>query len=235
MYKISIENYKFIHLFRTSLVVLVLKLRISDSPGTLISKHRHFPQRINQRGVDRDSKKAGQLRGITREAASPFPPLEKRERSKNDSTLSLDNYMKARHKVSGHLSVASWTTNPGRRFSKACNSISITTYLFCRQVTACRVHSGGTPSRWYYCSARILVQTVPTSPERPLRDPAGRRASMGSVQRHSRSHCEQEASDDGEHTRTCPALYSRAIVLDLAEISFDGPGKIDQPAMRSLV
>lgn len=51
---------------------------------------------------------------------------------------------------------------------------------------------------------------------------------MGSVRRHSRSHCEQEASDDGGHTRTCPALYSRAIVLDLAEIFLDGPRKTDQ-------
>lgn len=78
------------------------------------------------------------------------------------------------------------------------------------------------------------MRTVPTSPERPQHGPAGRRASMGSVRQHSQSHCEQEASDDGEHIRTCPALYNRAIVLDLAEIFLDGWGKIER-AERSLV
>lgn len=84
------------------------------------------------------------------------------------------------------------------------NSISFTTYLFCRLVAACRGHWGDMRSRWYYCNARTPARTVPASHERPRHAQAGRRVSTGSDPQHSRFRCEREASDVAEHSRTYP-------------------------------
>lgn len=84
------------------------------------------------------------------------------------------------------------------------NSISLTTYLFCHRVAACRGHWEGTPNRWYYCNARTLARTAPASHERPRHALAGRRVLAGSYPRHLRFRCEREALDVAEHNRTCP-------------------------------
>lgn len=103
----------------------------------------------------------------------------------------------------------SWITihiEPDRR-----NSISFTTYLFCRRVAACRGHWEGTPSKWYYCNARTPARTAPTSHGRPRHAPAGRRVLTGSGPRHSRFRCEQEASDVAMRSRTCPMSNNNSL------------------------
>lgn len=91
------------------------------------------------------------------------------------------------------------------------NSISFTTYLFCRRVAACRGHWEGTPSKWYYCNARTPTRTAPASHGRPRHAPAGKRVSTGLGPRHSRFHCEQEASDVAMRSRTCPTSNNNSL------------------------